>query len=86
MQPISNIATSCESTSTPVRARTTRWRRRPPSATKALFDELGVTGYIKTSGNRGLHVYVRLQPTHDSVAVRSAAVAVARELERRHPT
>jgi DNA ligase D-like protein (predicted polymerase) len=55
-------------------------------AAKALFDELGVTAYIKTSGNRGLHVYVRLQPTHDSVAVRSAAVAVARELERRHPT
>jgi DNA ligase D len=54
-------------------------------ATKQLLDDLGVTGYIKTSGNRGLHVYVRLQPTHDSVVVRSAAVAVARELERRHP-
>jgi DNA ligase D len=56
------------------------------AATKQLFDDVGVTSYIKTSGNRGLHVYVRLQPTHDSVAVRSAAVAVARELERRHPT
>ncbi|MGZ4700189.1 MAG: non-homologous end-joining DNA ligase [Ilumatobacteraceae bacterium] len=55
------------------------------AATKALLDDIGVTGYIKTSGNRGLHVYVRLLPTHDSVAVRSAAVAVARELERRHP-
>jgi DNA ligase D len=55
------------------------------AATKQLFDELGVTGYIKTSGNRGLHVYVRLVPSHDSFAVRSAAVAVARELERRHP-
>jgi DNA ligase D len=55
------------------------------AATKVLFDELGITAFIKTSGNRGLHVYVRLQPTHDSVAVRSAAVAVARELERRHP-
>ena len=54
-------------------------------ATKALFDELDVTAFIKTSGNRGLHVYVRLRPTHDSIAVRSAAVAVARELERRHP-
>ena len=55
------------------------------AATKQLLDEIGITGYIKTSGNRGLHVYVRLVPTHDSVAVRSAAVAVARELERRHP-
>ena len=56
------------------------------AATKSLFDELGVVAYVKTSGNRGLHVYVRLQPTHDSVAVRSAAVAAARELERRHPS
>ncbi len=54
-------------------------------ATKELLDDLAMIGYIKTSGNRGLHVYVRLTPTHDSVAVRSAAVAVARELERRRP-
>lgn len=53
--------------------------------TKQLLDDIGITGYIKSSGNRGLHVYVRLQPTHDSIAVRSAAVAVARELERRRP-
>jgi DNA ligase D len=52
---------------------------------KRLLDELGVVGYIKTSGNRGLHVYVRLLASHDSVAVRSAAVAIARELERRRP-
>ena len=53
--------------------------------TKQLFDELGVRSYIKTTGNRGLHVYVRLAPGSDSIAVRSAAVAVARELERRRP-
>lgn len=53
--------------------------------TKRLLDDLGVLGFIKTSGNRGLHVYVRLVPEHDSVAVRAAAVAVARELERRRP-
>jgi DNA ligase D len=53
--------------------------------TRTLFAELGVRGYIKTTGNRGLHVYVRLQPQWDSIAVRSAAVAVARELERRRP-
>ena len=52
---------------------------------RALLDELGVTGHPKTTGNRGLHVHVRLEPRWDSYAVRSAAVAVARELERRRP-
>jgi len=52
---------------------------------KVLLDETGVTGYPKTTGNRGLHVYVRLQPRWDSYAVRHAAVAVARELARRRP-
>ena len=50
-----------------------------------LLDELGITGHPKTTGNRGLHVYVRLEPRWDSYQVRSAAVAVARELERRRP-
>src|SRR3954451_16370623 len=59
---------------------------RPASAElKALLDELGLRGYPKTTGNRGVHVYVRLAPRWDSYAVRSAAVAVARELERRRP-
>jgi DNA ligase D len=52
---------------------------------RALLDELGVIGYPKTTGNRGLHVYVRLEPRWDSYQVRSGAVAVARELERRRP-
>jgi DNA ligase D len=52
---------------------------------KALLDELGIAAYAKTTGNRGLHVYVRLQPRWDSYEVRSAAVAAARELERRRP-
>ena len=51
----------------------------------ALLGELGIAGFPKTTGNRGLHVYVRLQPRWDSYAVRAAAVAAARELERRRP-
>lgn len=50
-----------------------------------LLDELGITGYPKTTGNRGIHIYVRLQPLWDSFEVRAGAVALARELERRHP-
>jgi DNA ligase D len=52
---------------------------------KTLLDELGVVGFPKTTGNRGLHVYVRLESKWDSYQVRFAAVAVARELERRRP-
>ncbi len=52
---------------------------------RALLDEVGVMGLPKTTGNRGIHVYVRLQPRWTSYDVRAAAVAVARELERRRP-
>ena len=52
---------------------------------RELLDELGLRGYPKTTGNRGLHVYLRLEPRWDSYDVRACAVAVARELERRHP-
>ncbi len=52
---------------------------------KDLFDGEGIDSYVKTSGSKGLHIYVRLLPNWDGYAVRSAAVAVARELERRHP-
>jgi DNA ligase D len=52
---------------------------------RRLLDELGIVGYPKTTGNRGLHVYVRLEPRWDSYEVRAAAVAAARELERRNP-
>jgi DNA ligase D len=51
----------------------------------ALFDEVGVVGLPKTTGNRGIHVYARLQPRWTSYEARAAAVAVARELERRRP-
>jgi len=59
--------------------------REGAAETKALLDELGVASFPKTTGNRGIHVYVRLQPKWDGYAVRAAAVAVARELERRRP-
>ena len=52
---------------------------------RQLFAERGIAGMPKTTGNRGIHVYVRLQPRWTSTEVRSAAVAVARELERRRP-
>src|SRR6267142_1234074 len=52
---------------------------------RRLFDEHGLRALPKTTGNRGIHVYVRLQPRWTSYEVRSAAVAVARELERRRP-
>src|SRR3954463_1384403 len=59
---------------------------RPAAAeVRRLLDELGIDGYPKTTGNRGIHVYVRLEPRWDSYEVRSGAVAIARELERRHP-
>jgi DNA primase len=52
---------------------------------QALLDEVGIRGLPKTTGGDGLHVYVRLLPRWTSVEVRAAALAVARELERRRP-
>jgi DNA ligase D-like protein (predicted polymerase) len=59
--------------------------RAAASEVRGLLGELGIVGYPKTTGNRGLHVYVRLEPRWDSYQVRAAAVAAARELERRSP-
>ena len=53
--------------------------------TRSFLTELGVSGYPKTTGRNGIHVYIRLVPEHDSTTVRAAAVALARELERRRP-
>lgn len=52
---------------------------------RSLLSELGISGHPKTTGSRGLHVYVRLEPHWSSYEVRAAAVALARELERRRP-
>jgi DNA ligase D len=59
--------------------------RAAAAALRRLLEELGIVGYPKTTGNRGLHVYVRLEPRWDAYQVRAAAVAAARELERRDP-
>ena len=60
--------------------------RAAATCTRDLLRDVGLEGYPKTTGNRGIHVYVRLEPEWDSYQVRSAAVAAARELARRHPT
>jgi DNA ligase D len=53
--------------------------------THRLLEELGVVGLPKTTGNRGIHVFAHLTPEWTSYEVRAAAVALARELERRRP-
>jgi DNA ligase D len=50
-----------------------------------VLDELGATGWPKTSGGKGIHIYVRIPPTHSFGDVRRAALAFAREVERRAP-
>jgi DNA ligase D len=50
-----------------------------------VLDELGYVGWPKTSGNRGMHIYVRIRPEWDFRVVRRCALALARELERRRP-
>jgi DNA ligase D-like protein (predicted polymerase) len=54
-------------------------------AVRDFFAELGIVAYPKTTGSKGVHVYVRLEQRWDGYLVRAAAVAAARELERRHP-
>ncbi|MFC0531037.1 non-homologous end-joining DNA ligase [Phytohabitans kaempferiae] len=52
---------------------------------REVLDELGIAGFPKTSGGRGVHVYVRIRPEWDFVGVRRAVIALAREVERRRP-
>ena len=53
---------------------------------KALLDELGLRGWPKTSGSRGMHVNVRIHPRWSFTEVRRAALAFSREIERRAPS
>jgi DNA ligase D len=52
---------------------------------RSFLVELGLEGFAKTTGNKGLHVYVRVRPEWTAYEVRAAGVALARELERRRP-
>lgn len=52
---------------------------------RTLLGELGYTGYPKTSGGRGIHIYVRVEPKWTFTDMRHAAIAFGRELERRRP-
>jgi DNA ligase D-like protein (predicted polymerase) len=58
---------------------------RVAGVARELLDELGYVGFPKTSGGRGLHIYVRLEPRWTFTDVRHAAIAFGRELERRAP-
>jgi DNA ligase D len=58
---------------------------RVAGAARALLEELGYAGFPKTSGGRGVHVYVRIEPRWTFTEVRHAAIAFGRELERRLP-
>ncbi|MEY9872953.1 DNA ligase D [Streptacidiphilus sp. MAP12-33] len=52
---------------------------------RKVLTELGLTGWPKTSGGRGLHVFVPIEPRWDFIQVRHAVIAIGRELERRMP-
>ncbi|WP_262852725.1 DNA polymerase domain-containing protein [Mumia quercus] len=57
--------------------------QRVAEVTRELLEELGLRGYAKTSGNRGIHIYVRIQPRWTFDDVRHAAIGLGRELEQR---
>ncbi len=60
--------------------------RRVAMETKKLLEEMGLLGWPKTSGSRGMHVNVRIQQQWTFTEVRRAALALSREIERRAPT
>jgi DNA ligase D len=59
--------------------------REAAAEVRAFLTELGITAFPKTTGNRGLHLYVRVEAGWDSYGTRQAAISVAREMQRRRP-
>ncbi len=59
--------------------------QRVAGVARELLEELGLRGYPKTSGNRGIHIYLRIRPDYTFEDVRHAAIGFGRELERRDP-
>jgi DNA ligase D len=59
--------------------------KRVAEVVREVLADLGWQGWPKTSGNRGVHIYVRIEPTYGFTEVRRAALAFAREVERRMP-
>jgi bifunctional non-homologous end joining protein LigD len=59
--------------------------RQVALSVKEVLEEHDLRGFPKTSGSRGIHIYVRLHPDEDFQEVRRAALALAREVERRMP-
>jgi len=57
--------------------------KRTAQLTREVLEELGLRGFAKTSGNRGVHIYVRIQPRWTFEEVRHAAIGLGRELQRR---
>jgi DNA ligase D len=59
--------------------------REATAEVRAFLAEHAIAAFPKTTGNRGIHLYVRVEPGWDSYGTRQAAVSVAREMERRRP-
>jgi DNA ligase D-like protein (predicted polymerase) len=57
--------------------------QRVAAVARGLLEDLGLHGYPKTSGNRGIHIYLRIEPKWSFEEVRHAAIGFGRELERR---
>ena len=59
--------------------------RESAAHVRDLLAEHGMLGFAKTTGSKGIHVYVRVEPGWDSFAIRGAVIALGRELATRHP-